>query len=109
MDNFDLKKYLVENKLTKQSLQNEGFMDMFSKSEPSKTFQGSSRKEFIKWAKSVFDSRKIPSSKSSYWLNDVSDGPWDNSYYGISQDDLVHDAFAAWFPEYQIPPYSDFP
>jgi hypothetical protein len=84
MDNFDLKKYLVENKLTKQSIQNEGFMDMFSKSKPTDTFQGNSSKEFIKWAKSVFDSRKIPSSKSSYWLNDVADGDWDNSYDGIS-------------------------
>jgi hypothetical protein len=42
MDDFDLKKYLVENKLTKQSIQNEGFMDMFSKSKPTDTFQGNS-------------------------------------------------------------------
>jgi hypothetical protein len=32
MDNFDLKKFLIENKLTPQS-QTEGFMDMFKKKE----------------------------------------------------------------------------
>ena len=85
MDNFDLKKFLVENKITKQSIQNEGFRDMFQKSKPSETFQGSSKEEFIKWATLVFNEKGIPKNDYDYFLGDVdSSYDWDESYKRVS-------------------------
>ena len=104
MDNFDLKKYLVENKLTRSSQKNEGFMDMFSRSEPSETFQGNTREEFNKWARAVFKKRGIPREDYEYWLSDVNSSPdaeWDGSYKGLSQDKLIGNDLGAWFPEYR--------
>ena len=97
MDNFNLKKYLVENKLTKQSTQKEGFRDMFQKSKPSETFQGSSKEEFIKWATLVFNKKGIPKDDYDYFLSDVdSSYNWDESYKGISQDELVNYHLKPW-------------
>jgi hypothetical protein len=103
-NNFDLKKFLVENKLTPSAQKNEGFMDMFSKSEPSETFQGDTREEFTKWARSVFKKRGIPRKDYEYWLSDVNGSPdakWDGSYKGLSQDKLIGDDLGAWFPKYR--------
>jgi len=99
MDNFDLRKFLTENKLTRQSIQNEGFADLFSKSNPSETFQGGTKEDFIKWARSVFKKTDIPSKKYEYWLDNVDSSPneWDNSYKGVSQDELINVHLKAWF------------
>lgn len=103
-NNFDLKKFLIENKLTPTSQKNEGFRDMFSKYEPSETFQGDTIEEFNKWARSVFKKRGIPREDYEYWLSDVNGSPddsWDGSYKGLSQDKLIGNELGAWFPEYR--------
>ena len=94
--NFDLKKYLAENKLTTSSQLNEG---LFSKSEPSDTFEGGTKEDFLKWARSVFKKTDIPSKKYEYWLDNVDSSPneWDNSYKGVSQDELINVHLKAWF------------
>jgi len=96
MDNFDLRKFLTENKLTTNSQLNEG---LFSKSEPSDTFEGGTKEDFLKWARSVFKKTDIPSEKYEYWLDNVDSSPneWDNSYKGVSQDELINVHLKAWF------------
>lgn len=70
-------------------------------SESSETFQGNTKKEFMKWARSVFKKRNIPREKYEYWLDNVDSSPndWDNSYKGVSQDELIDVHLKAWFDE----------
>jgi len=67
--------------------------------ESSETFQGNTKQEFMKWARSVFKKRNIPRKKYEYWLDNVDSSPneWDNSYKGVSQDELIDVHLKAWF------------
>lgn len=73
------------------------FTNMFKKSKPTPTFQGSSKEEFIKWATLVFNEKGIPKNDYDYFLGDVdSSYDWDESYKGVSQDELVNYHLKPW-------------
>ena len=113
-DNFDLKKYLVENKVTIQSKQvNEGFMDMFSKDEkdptdPFPTFQGTTMNEFIKWAVPIFKANNVAKEDYTYWFNQFDNGI-SSDYKGMTEKELMNVHFGAWFPEYRTESPTDEP
>jgi hypothetical protein len=110
MDNFDLKKYLVENKVTTQSKQlNERLDEGNTNSFP--TFKGSTMKEFVIWAVPIFKKYNVPKEDYVYWF-DQFDGGELSEYNGMTEMELMNVHFGAWFPEYatEMPtnePYAD--
>ena len=89
-NNFDLKKYLVENKATTQSKQlNE--VDMKDRynvpKKHGKNWEEEDKENWRKWVRSVGRKNKVKKSKVEYFIGWVDD--WDESFHVFTKESVV--------------------
>ena len=147
-NNFDLKKFLVENKLTPASQMSEvtvkgkkvktykqngdksysieyvdGTKDTIAVShddwdavnddnlekktsvnedltDPFPRFQGSTMKEFVKWAVPIFKANNVAKEDYIDWFRQIDDDGGVADYKGATEKELMDVHFGAWYPEY---------
>jgi len=80
--------------------------------DPFPRFQGSTMKEFVRWAVPIFKANNVHKEDYIDWLNQIDDGYGVSDYKGATEKELMDVHFAAWYPEYgsEMPnnePYAD--
>jgi hypothetical protein len=95
----------TENRLT-PAAQNEDLTDPFPR------FQGSTMKEFVRWAVPIFKANNVAKEDYIDWFRQIDDDGGVSDYKGATEKELMDVHFAAWYPEYgsEMPndePYAD--
>jgi hypothetical protein len=68
--------------------------------DPFPRFQGSTMKEFVKWAVPIFKANNVAKEDYIDWFHQIDDDGGVSDYRGATEKELMDVHFGAWYPEY---------
>jgi hypothetical protein len=96
----------------KNKFKDSGFNVNEDLTDPFPRFQGSTMKEFVRWAVPIFKANNVAKEDYIDWFRQIDDDGGVSDYRGATEKELMDVHFGAWYPEYgsEMPndePYAD--